>query len=250
MKEYTEINSATIDSWVADGWEWGVPITHEVYEKALRGEWGVYLTPTKTVPHGWFGEMRGKRILGLASGGGQQIPVFTALGADCTVLDYSRAQLQREYDVAAREGYEVDCIRADMTKPLPFADESFDLIFHPVSNCYVEEVEPIWRECYRVLKPGGVLLAGLDNGFGFVFDEGGDTIQNKLPFNPIKDKKLFEEGLKKNDGVQFSHTLEEQIGGQLRAGFMLTDVYEDTDGYGKLHEYNIPTFWATRAVKK
>lgn len=60
MKEYTEINSATIDSWVADGWEWGVPITHEVYEKALRGEWGVYLTPTKTVPHGWFGEMRGK----------------------------------------------------------------------------------------------------------------------------------------------------------------------------------------------
>ena len=46
------------------------------------------------------------------------------------------------------------------------------------------------------------------------------------------------------------HTFEEQIGGQLRAGFMLTDVYEDTDGFGILHEYNIPTFWATRAVKR
>ncbi|MBQ1985949.1 MAG: class I SAM-dependent methyltransferase [Clostridia bacterium] len=250
MKSYQDINSETIDSWVKDGWEWGKPIEHEVYEKALHGEWGVFLTPTKPVPHVWFGEMRGKRILGLASGGGQQMPVFTALGAVCTVLDYSEAQLQSERDVAAREGYEIECVRADMTKPLPFADETFDLIFHPVSNCYVEEVEPIWRECYRVLKPGGVLLAGLDNGFGFALDEERTTIKYKLPFNPLKDEKLLQEGLKNNDGVQFSHTFEEQIGGQLRAGFMLTDVYEDTDGFGPLQEYNIPTFWATRAVKK
>ena len=171
MKNYQDINAETIDRWVAEGWEWGIPISHEVYEKALHGAWGVYLTPTKTVPQEWFGEMRGKRILGLASGGGQQIPVFTALGAECTVLDYSEAQLQSEYEVARREGYTVDCVRADMTKPLPFPDESFDLIFHPVSNCYVEEVEPIWRECYRILKPGGVLLAGLDNGVNYIFDE-------------------------------------------------------------------------------
>lgn len=249
MNNYTDINASVIDSWVEGGWEWGKSITHETFEKALRGEWGVYLTPTKTVPHEWFGEMRGKRILGLASGGGQQIPVFTALGADCTVLDYSEAQLQREYDVAAREGYAVDCIRADMTKPLPFADETFDLIFHPVSNCYVEEVEPIWKECYRVLKPGGILLAGLDNGVNFIFGDEEKEITYKLPYNPLKDEKLYKESLKNNWGIQFSHTLEEQIGGQLRAGFILTDVYEDTNGYGKLHEYNIPSFWATRAVK-
>ena len=250
MKNYQDINAETIDSWVKDGWEWGKSISHEVYEKALGGEWDVLLTPTKPVPHAWFGEMRGKRILGLACGGGQQMPVFTALGAVCTVLDYSEQQLKSEYDVAAREGYAIDCVRADMTKPLPFADETFDLIFHPVSNCYVEEVEPIWRECYRVLKPGGVLLAGLDNGINFLFDEGGLTVTHKLPFNPLKDEELLKQGLANNDGVQFSHTLEEQIGGQLRAGFMLTDVYEDTDGFGLLHEYNIPTFWATRAVKK
>ena len=250
MKNYQDINAETIDGWVKDGWEWGKPISHEVYEKALCGEWDVLLTPTKPVPHAWFGEMRGKRILGLACGGGQQMPVFTALGAVCTVLDYSEQQLKSEYDVAAREGYAIDGVRADMTKPLPFADETFDLIFHPVSNCYVEEVEPIWRECYRVLKPGGVLLAGLDNGINFLFDEGGLTVTHKLPFNPLKDEELLKQGLANHDGVQFSHTLEEQIGGQLRAGFMLTDVYEDTDGWGKLHEYNIPTFWATRAVKK
>jgi len=250
MKNYQDINAATIDSWVADGWVWGVPITHETYEKVLHGEWDVLLTPTKPVPHEWFGEMRGKRILGLACGGGQQMPVFTALGAKCTVLDYSEAQLKSERDVAAREGYEIECVRADMTKPLPFEDNTFDLIFHPVSNCYVEEVEPIWRECYRVLKPGGVLLAGLDNGINFIFDLDETTLTHKLPFNPLKDEKLMAESMKNNDGVQFSHTIEEQIGGQLRAGFMLTDIFEDTNGYGKLEEYKVPTFWATRAVKK
>ena len=65
-----------------------------------------------------------------------------------------------------------------------------------------------------------------------------------------KDPKLYEESVKNDWGIQFSHTLEEQIGGQLEAGFILTDLYEDTNGSGKLHESNIPSFWATRAVKK
>ncbi len=73
---YTDINAKIVDSWVKNGWEWGKPISHEVFEKARNGEWGVYLTPTKIVPHEWFGEMRGKKILGLASGGGQQISRF------------------------------------------------------------------------------------------------------------------------------------------------------------------------------
>ena len=157
-ENYQAVNSAVIDRWVAEGWEWGKPIDHETYLRAKAGEWDVLLTPTKAVPHEWFGDLAGKRVLGLASGGGQQIPVFTALGARCTVLDYSAAQLESERMVAAREGYAVECVQADMTKPLPFADASFDMIFHPVSNCYVEQLDPIWRECARVLKPGGVMI--------------------------------------------------------------------------------------------
>jgi SAM-dependent methyltransferase len=151
--------------------------------------------------------------------------------------------------VAAREGYEINVVRADMTQPLPFSDASFDVIFHPVSNCYIREVEPVWRECFRVLRPGGVLMAGLDNGVNFLFDDSETMLTHRLPFDPLDDPPLYEELMKSDDGVQFSHTLEEQIGGQLRAGFVLTDVYEDTNGYGKLHEFNIPTFWATRAIK-
>lgn len=247
---YTDINAKTVDGWVKNGWKWGKPISHETFEKAKNGAWGVYLTPTKTVPHEWFGEMKGKKILGLASGGGQQIPIFTALGADCTVLDYSAEQLKREEEVGKREGYTPKCVRADMTKPLPFADESFDLIFNPVSNCYVEELEPIWKECARVLKPGGVLLVGFDNGINYLFDDDETKITNTLPYNPLKDEALYKKSLELDYGVQFSHTLDEEIGGQLRAGFMLTDIYEDTNGGGFLHEHGVPCFVATRCVKK
>ncbi|NLP33678.1 MAG: class I SAM-dependent methyltransferase [Clostridiales bacterium] len=247
---YTEINSKVIDKWVEDGWEWGQPISHEIFEKAKNNDWSVVLTPTKPVPKEWFCEMKGAKILGLASGGGQQMPIFAALGADCTVLDYSEKQLQSEIDIAKRENYEITTVRADMTKPLPFEDETFDLIFHPVSNCYIEDVLPVWKECYRILKKGGILLAGLDNGINFLFDEDDETkIVQKLPFNPLKDKDLYEKSLKNDWGIQFSHTIEEQIGGQLKAGFTLTDIYEDTNGYGDLHEFNVPTFFATRAIK-
>ena len=144
---YQDINAATIDRWIEEGWEWGKPLDHETYVKALHGEWDVLLTPTKPVPHAWFGELKGKKVLGLASGGGQQMPVFAALGAECTVLDYSEKQIENEKLVAKREGYDICIIRADMTQPLPFGDESFDLIFHPVSNCYIKDVRHVWKEC-------------------------------------------------------------------------------------------------------
>lgn len=247
--DYSEINAQTIDRWIREGWEWGVPITHQAYLDALAGNWDVVLTPTKPVPKAWFGDLKGKRVLGLASGGGQQMPIFAALGAVCTVLDYSPAQLESERMVSQREGYDIRIIRADMTKPLPFDDNAFDLIFHPVSNCYVREVRPIFRECFRVLKPGGALLGGYDMGINFLVDEKEERIVNSLPFDPITDPALMAQLQKNDDGVQFSHTLEDQVGGQLAAGFQITDLYEDTNGYGRLHDMGIPTFAAIRAVK-
>ena len=188
-------------------------------------------------------------MLGLASGGGQQMPIFAALGADCTVLDYSQKQLQSEQMVARREDYDIKVIRADMTKPLPFADESFDLIFHPVSNIYIEDVYPVWKECFRILKPGGRLMAGLDNGIQYLFDWEDPQLKYPLPYNPLKNKALFEKGLKDDDGVQFSHTLDEQIRGQIQAGLQIVDLFEDYCTEGVCETFHIPVFWATLAVK-
>jgi len=137
-----------------------------------------------------------------------------------------------------------------MTNPFPFEADTFDIIFHPVSNCYIEDVYHVWNECYRVLKPGGVLLAGMDNGLNFLINDFTVrplVIANSLPFNPLKNPeqmKLLDDG-----SIQFSHTLTEQIGGQLKAGLILTDVYEDFDNDPDAIGDGIPTYWASRAVK-
>ena len=246
---YQDINAETIDRWVREGWEWGKPIDHQTYTDAQNGKWIMYLTPVKPLPKEWLGDVRGKKVLGLASGGGQQMPIFAALGAECTVFDYSAAQLASEKTVAEREGYQIQIIRGDMTKPLPFADETFDLIFHPVSNCYVKEVKPIWKECFRVLKKGGYLLSGTDHFVNYIVSDDEKHIVNRLPFDPLADPEQRKQ-LEENDaGMQFSHTIEEQINGQLQAGLILKELYEDTNGEGYLHEMNIPTFLAMRSLK-
>lgn len=250
LKSYQEINAKTIDRWVEEGWEWGQPISNETYLNAKNGNWNVLLTPTNPVPHEWFGNLKDKKILGLASGGGQQMPIFNALGANCTVLDYSDKQLEAEKMVAEREKYEIEIIKADMTKKLPFADNSFDIIFHPVSNSYIEKVEPVFKECYRILKKGGILLCGLDIGTNYTVDEKEEKIINSLPFNPLVNEEQRKQLEEQDCGIQFSHTISEQIGGQLKAGFRLTDIYDDTNGFGRLHELNIASFVATRAIKE
>lgn len=248
--QYQDINAETIDRWVEQGWEYGKPVSHEAYMRALQGDWDVFLTPTKAVPHEWFGALKGKKILGLACGGGQQMPILTALGASCTVFDYSRKQLESEKKIAEREGYAIEIMRGDMSKPLPFADEAFDLIFHPVSNCYIRHVKPVWRECWRVLKPGGRLLSGVDHYVNYIVDDAEREIVNRLPFDPIANADQRAQLEAVDGGMQFSHSLEEQINGQLEAGFTLLSLYEDTNGEGRLHELNIPTFLAMLSKKQ
>ena len=246
--KYQDINSKTIDRWCDEGWEWGQPISHETYMYAVNGKWEVLLTPTKPVPHDWFLPFKGCKILGLASGGGQQMPIFAALGAEVTVLDYSVRQLEKEEMMSKKEGYNIRIVRADMTEKLPFEDGEFDLIFSPVSFVYVEDIKPIFKECYRILRPNGVLLCGLDNGVNFISNNE-DVIENQFPFNPLKNKDQYKMLQDDDCGIQFSHNMEENIGGQLKAGFSLVDIYDDYNGEGRLNDLKIPTFIATKSIK-
>ena len=180
------------------------------------------------------------------------MPVFAALGADCTVLDYSDEQLANEKLVSQRESYTINIVKADMTEKLPFKDSEFDVIFHPISNSYIEDVYHIWNECYRTLKDGGILIAGMGNGLVYLFDNTEKlplVVANKLPYNPLKNPEQYKKINFEYDNIQFSHSLEELIGGQLKAGFSITDLYEDHDNTGVLKEY-APQYIATRAIKR
>ena len=133
---------------------WTIPVGPEEIAAARRGEWDIILTPTKPVPKAWFprltdsGRLQGVRVLGLASGGGQQGPILAAAGARVTVFDNSPRQLGQDRMVAEREGLEIATVEGDMRDLSVFEDGSFDLIVHPVSNVFVPDVRPVWREAF------------------------------------------------------------------------------------------------------
>ena len=252
-------NRTAWDEEVERGNKWTVPVNEAVIAAARLGQWEILLTPSKPVPRAWFPDLEGLDVLCLASGGGQQGPILAAAGAKVTVLDNSPKQLKQDRLVAERDSLHIALVDGDMADLSMFSDHSFDLIIHPVSNCFVPDVRPVWAEAFRVLRRGGVLLAGFSNPVIYLFDydlaDRSSILQVKyaLPYSDLtsltgeKKQQYIETGTP----LEFSHTLEDQIGGQLDAGFLLTGFFEDAypEGENDLLTNYMPTFIATRAIK-
>lgn len=235
---------------------WTRPVDSRVTDEAKRGNWSIVLTPTKPVPSDWFPPLDGKKVLCLASGGGQQGPVLAAAGADVTVFDNCPSQLERDTMVAKRDNLSIKVEQGDMRDLSRFNDESFDLVFHPVSNCFMDDVKKVWRECYRVLKKSGSLLAGFCNPVTFIFDmQDWDeqqklSVKHRIPYSDLEQLSAdqLKAKIEKREPLEYGHSLQDQIGGQLDAGFLIAGFYEDSAG-GDLLDPHIDTFIATRAIK-
>lgn len=242
---------------VAIGNQWTIPVSPEVIRLARQGNWELLLTPQIPVPRDWYPHpLAGKDVLCLASGGGQQGPVLAAAGANVTVLDNSPAQLDRDRLVAEREKLSIRTLEGEMRDLSIFENESFDLIFHPVSNVFVPQIQPVWDECYRVLRKGGILLAGFVNPAVYIFDlaseekEGLLKVRHSIPYSDLTSLTSAElkDQMDKGEPLEFAHSLDAQIGGQLKAGFILNGFFEDTASDMLLSKY-MPTMIATRAQK-
>jgi SAM-dependent methyltransferase len=233
---------------------WTQPVNPEIIARARKGEFSILLTEQKPVPHEWFPPLNGLDTLCLASGGGQQGPVLAAAGANVTVFDNSPRQLDQDRLVAAREGLtNLKTVEGDMRDLSVFEDGSFDFIFHPVSNLFIHEVRPVWREAFRVLRPGGTMLAGFLNPVFYMFDfekaeQGILEVQNKLPYADAEHPEIASKLIADGDALEHSHTLSDQLGGQTDAGFHIIGMYEDCHSNFVVSDY-MPTYIATRALK-
>ncbi len=252
--KYIEENSKIWDERSQNNDTWSIPVTSEMVNRAKKGDWSIVLTPTKPVPANWFPEkLNEKKILCLASGGGQQGPILAATGADVTVFDNSIKQLEKDAFVAERDHLKIKTVQGNMQDLSMFKNESFDCIVHPWSNGYIDDVKPVWKECARVLKKNGLLLAGFGNPIEYIFnagklEQGIFSVENTIPYADIdhmddpETRKIVEDG-----GYLWSHTLEDQIQGQIDAGFAIVGFYEDIGGTA-LDQY-INTSIATKAIK-
>lgn len=234
---------------------WSQPVSSEVIARARQGEFSILLTENIPVPHRWFPPLKGADVLCLASGGGQQGPVLAAAGANVTVFDNSPRQLEQDQFVAKREALSLRTVEGDAADLSMFADESFDLVFNPVSTAFMQDVRAVWRECYRVLRHGGILMTGSMNPVHYIFDwykmnEGILEAMYSIPYSDLTSipQDDLDELIEKGQPLEFGHSLTDLLGGQCDAGFVITHMYEDMMLDSPLDKYH-PSYIATRAVR-
>ena len=228
----------------------------EIIAAARGGDLSAARLTPEPLPRGWLDAVRGLRILCLACAGGQQAPVLAAAGADVTVFDLSEGQLDQDRAVARREGLALSAVQGDMRDLSAFDDQAFDVVFHPISNLYVPTCGPCGASASRaaagrpaavqLLQPGGVRGRPRSAIRGAGPDPAGARCPTRTrgTWTPTLDASA------RGEALVFGHTLQDQIGGQLDAGFLLAGFHEARqprprfviDGY-------LPTFLATWAVK-
>jgi ubiquinone/menaquinone biosynthesis C-methylase UbiE len=253
----TQQNSNAWDKKVEEGSRYTQSVSSEIIEKSKSGEWEITVTTEKSVPRDWFPKsIVGLKILCLASGGGQQGPILSAAGADVTVTDISKKQLDQDDKVAKRDGLNLKTLQGDMSDLSDFNDEYFDIVINPVSNLFVKDVHPVWNEVSRVLKDKGLLIAGFTNPLLWIFDDDQERkgildVKHSIPSSTLDylPKDEVQDYINSNQTIEYAHTLEDQIQGQIDAGFVIAGFYEDDFGGTRILDKHIKTFIATRAIK-
>jgi ubiquinone/menaquinone biosynthesis C-methylase UbiE len=253
----TQQNSYAWDKKVEEGSRYTQAVSSEIIEKSKAGEWEITITTEKSVPRNWFPKsLVGLKILCLASGGGQQAPVLAAAGADVTVTDISRKQLEQDEKVAKRDGLTLKTVQGDMSDLSDFENESFDIVVNPVSNLFVKDVHPVWNEVSRVLKNKGILISGFTNPLLWIFDDNQERkgildVKHSIPSSTLDylPEEKVQDYINSSQTIEYAHTLEDQIQGQIEAGFVITGFYEDDFGGTRILDKHIKTFIATKAIK-
>jgi SAM-dependent methyltransferase len=212
-------------------------------DRVQRGDWHTetarakdFADPLAAVDDcGWFGgNVRGRRVLCLAAGGGKHSVLFAAAGAVVTVVDISPRMLELDRRLAAERGLKVQTVVASMDDLSMFAAAAFDAVIQPVSTCYVPDVLAVYREVARVTSADGLYISQhkqpaslqaevLPTGRGYMLSE---PYYRSGPLPPVIEGCLHREA----GTMEFLHRWEELLGGLCRAGFVVEDLVEPRHG--------------------
>lgn len=229
MKDIYSQVERNINQLVENQVHWSARATEEQMQNARSGRLNLTLGSSKSVPNKWIANIKGKDVLCLAGAGGLQAPLLACAGANVTVLDISEKMLENDRVVAKQNQLDIRIEHGNMCDLSRFADGSFDYVINPASLFYVPDVKPVFKECYRVLKKGGSLIIAAPNPIAyvcdFVEDESGGYYKavNRMPYRSTD----FDN---QKDWIEYGHTMEDYIGGQIACGFVISGyVEEQTD---------------------
>ncbi len=189
--------------------------------------------------HGILNDVSGKRVLCLASGGGQDSVAFGLLGANVTVFDLSDVQLERDRQAAEHHGLQISTYQGDMRDLSIFSDHAFGIVWQVYSINFVPTVEPVFLEAARVLQPGGIYFLQFANPFTHATDEStwdGEAYRLKYPYLDGDDLTQYfpEWDWRQPDGSrvslpgphEFRHAMSTIMNGMLRNGFRFLGLWE------------------------
>jgi SAM-dependent methyltransferase len=180
----------------------------------------------------WLAEpalVAGSRLLMLAAGGGTHSLLHAMAGFEVTVVDRSARMLEHDERLAERFGLSIRTLQLSLDDLAPLSEASFDVVVQPVSSCYIVDLDAVYRQVARVLRPGGLY-----------------TVQHKQPASlqatgcPADRYCLTQPALSgqavwrvsaqdqhlEPGTVEFIHPLERLLGGLCHAGFVIEDVVE------------------------
>ncbi|KAK0389157.1 hypothetical protein NLU13_2732 [Sarocladium strictum] len=98
------------------------------------------------------------KVLDVGCGiGGPAREMVKFSGCHITGLNINQYQVERATKYAAKEGLskKLDFVQGDFMK-MPFPDNSFDAVYAIEATVHAPSLEGVYKEIFRVLKPGGV----------------------------------------------------------------------------------------------
>jgi malonyl-CoA O-methyltransferase len=164
----------------------------------------------------WRPLLAGKAVLEIGCGTGRNTAVIAPAAREVDAVDISQGMLAE----AARrpECAEVRFVRADITRPLPLASARYEVVLESLALEHLPGVLGIFREAFRVLRPGGELL-------GCELHPYRQLLGKQARFEDADGEEVLIEA--------YGHSISEFANAGVQAGFGIVELQERADPSGE-----------------
>jgi len=134
-----------------------------------------------------LGDLRGKKILDLGCGGGQNAIAMAQRGAAVSGIDFSASQIEIAKAAAVEYGFDISFRCGDIVDTSEIKPASYDMIISACAISFVENIKSVFDNVYRMLRTGGVFILSDMHPLQYIVDEDGESVKfnNTYPFEPI-----------------------------------------------------------------
>ncbi len=199
-----------------------------------------YVEVNKKIVMKRFEHFNGEKILDLGCGYGFFTDYFRSIGADAIGIDGSEKMIE-----IAKERYPMaDFFVMDITKPLDFENEQFDIVFSNQVFMDIENIDFVFSECSRLLKTGGILYYSIVHPAFYdghwLNDENGYKYAKAIEkyIEPYQFTNEFW-----GETNHFHRPLSYYLNTAVKNGFMLKEVCEPASYDGKNKNSDLPLFF-------